>query len=684
MLNTDVSRGAFRFKAAVIAMTCFILSSVASQAEIPTERFVPLPLGQVTPEGWLRAQLSRDLESGYLGHFDELLQHRRTGEYILQDRNNDYVTRARNKDSRHNEQGLTIPAAPQAWWDAEMIADWQDALIRTAFLTGNSKARQKADRFIASLLNSQDEDGYIGIYPKGFRYHFASADGELWTQRCAFLSMLAYYEFTGRKDVLNAVERAVKLTMRQYDPGHNYFDNPKQPNSGVSHGLLFVDVLEWLHRITGDEEYRRFAVYLYDSYSSSKLVANKAAQLGRLLDKDQPLGGHGPDIMGFLRVPLMSYYMTGKADYRTAWDNSILKLERHLGVGGSPLSGNNEEIMTANQTPSQPYEFCSTFYLLHTLTWAMQKHGNPHYSDLLENTLFNAAQGARFSDGKALTYYSADERLWVRQTPPEGTGNHRYIYTAAFYPSCCHNSGGRSYPYAISSMWMKSTGPEGEGLAAVLYGPSKVETTVAGVPVKISEQTDYPFGFTIRFIIEPDRPVSFPIRLRVPNWSSEHRVSARGAKVSRDDLGYVVVQKEWKAGDRIELKLVSAIQDRKAVDGTSTLAYGPLVFSLPVPEKPEIVQRFPEAEAKGLRGFYGYQYDPADLSSAKRPLKLSSGKPGFGFKIIHDRKANALYPWDRSPLQLQGKMIGAGGKPEKLTLLPMGCTILRRTCFPKF
>ena len=57
-------------------------------------------------------------------------------------------------------------------------------------------------------------------------------------------------------------------------------------------------------------------------------------------------------------------------------------------------------------------------------------------------------------------------------------------------------------------------------------------------------------------------------------------------------------------------------------DGTTALTYGPLVFSLPVPENAEIVQRIPEAEAAGLRDFYGYQYDPVDLASAKRPLTL--------------------------------------------------------------
>jgi hypothetical protein len=158
-------------------------------------------------------------------------------------------------------------------------------------------------------------------------------------------------------------------------------------------------------------------------------------------------------------------------------------------------------------------------------------------------------------------------------------------------------------------------------------------------------------------------------------------VTARGAEVSRDDRGYVVVQKEWKAGDTVRLTLKPAIHERKAMNDTAALAYGPLVFSLPIPEKAEIATRFPAAEAAGLKGFYGYQYDPVDLASAKRPLRFKVGEAGAGFKVVADRAAEPRYPWDRSPLQLRGELFGAGGKPEAVTLLPMGCTLLRRTCF---
>jgi len=648
------------------------------------EAFVPLRLGAVKPDGWLKAVLTRDLVSGYAGHLDDLLQDPHTKKYFLRPEFNDFVTRADNRGSRHDDHGLAIPPGQHSWWHAEMIGDWHDSLIRAAYLTGDPVARKKADRFVEAILKSQDDDGYIGIYPKGFRFHFAGPDAELWTQRCVLLPLLAYYEFTGRQDVLDAVQRAVKLTIAQYGPEEpNYFDNPGQIGAGVAHGLMFLDVLEWLDRLTGDAAYRRAALSLYAEYNAATRIKVPDAQLTRLLDPALPFGGHGPDVMGFLRVPLFCYYASGKQVYWQAWKNAMRKTERHLGVGGSPLSGQGEEITRKGQTPGMPYEYCSTFYLIHSLTWAMQKTGAARYADMLERAWFNAAQGARFANGKALTYYSADERLWVRQKPPEGQGNHRFIYTAAFYPCCCHDSGARVYPYAISSLWLRSRAPDGDGLVAMLYGPCHVETNMHGTPVRLVETTGYPFAFDVQFSIESDHPIKFPLRLRVPSWSAPPAVTALGATIERDQRGLLVLRKQWKSGDRVHLTLQPTIRGRTAVDGRTALAYGPLVFSLPIPDNAEIVQRFPAVGPNHVGGFFGYQYDPVDLASAKRPLRLTTDRPGFGFRVVVDKQSDPRYPWDRPPLTLQGKMLGAGDHAEPVTLLPMGSTILRRTFFWK-
>jgi hypothetical protein len=241
-------------------------------------------------------------------------------------------------------------------------------------------------------------------------------------------------------------------------------------------------------------------------------------------------------------------------------------------------------------------------------------------------------------------------------------------------------------PYTIPSLWMRSRDPErktdAEGLAATLYGPSRVSTKINGVDVSIVEKTGYPFTFDIEFAVAPQREVRFPLRLRVPAWSAEPIVTAADAVVTKDPRGYLVLEKKWKPGDVVHLKLRPTIQAQKAAGGLTAVSFGPLVYCLPVPEKAEIVQRFPEAEAAGLKGFFGYQFDPTDVAAAKRPLALRADRPDFGFSVTENKNGDPQYPWDRSPLSLRGELTGASGKAESATLLPMGCTILRRTFFP--
>ena len=65
-------------------------------------------------------------------------------------------------------------------------------------------------------ISSSEEDGYIGIYGSDLRYQHTTENGELWAQATLFRGLLAYYESVGDERVLQAVEKAVALTMHHY------------------------------------------------------------------------------------------------------------------------------------------------------------------------------------------------------------------------------------------------------------------------------------------------------------------------------------------------------------------------------------------------------------------------------------------------------------------------------------
>jgi DUF1680 family protein len=78
-------------------------------------------------------------------------------------------------------------------------------------------------------------------------------------------------------------------------------------------------------------------------------------------------------------------------------------------------------------------------------------------------------------------------------------------------------------------MWMAT---EDDGLAATLYGPSKL-SVLAGpkVPVRVTTKTDYPFDESIRMKIDPEKAVQFPLYVRIPGWCMQAEIRMNGALV---------------------------------------------------------------------------------------------------------------------------------------------------------
>jgi DUF1680 family protein len=94
------------------------------------------------------------------------------------------------------------------------------------------------------------------------------------------------------------------------------------------------------------------------------------------------------------------------------------------------------------------------------------------------------------------------------------------------------------------------------GLASTLYGPSTVTARAgAGVAVKVSTVTDYPFGERIQMKVDPETAVAFPLYLRILGWCKHARISANGSPASAtpDAKGFAKIARTWAKGDVVEL-----------------------------------------------------------------------------------------------------------------------------------
>src|SRR5512139_1108815 len=273
-------------------------------------KFKPLALGAVRPGGWMLSQLLGDLTRGFAGCLDLLTERAAT----------DLFTHR-----------IDSSAQQFAWWDSETRGNWLWGYTMMAGLAGLPEHEARVNQLIAGLKNTRDADGYIGIYSHASRYqHGDDENGELWGQGRALLALLSHYELTGDVTSLRAAQAAADLTLTQYGPGRSYFRQPSTSNDliGMTHGLCYVDVVEWLYEITGEERYRDFGLWLYQDFNRMQLpFSNDDMTLANLLKPHQPLIGHAVHTAEHLRALLFAAFMDDEPQYRAALQNALWKLE---------------------------------------------------------------------------------------------------------------------------------------------------------------------------------------------------------------------------------------------------------------------------------------------------------------------------------------------------------------------
>ena len=540
--------------------------------------FKLIETGKIRPLGWLSTQLERQLQ-GYAEDLDRFCAE--AGSDIF---GRNKVT---NPQDRH-------------WWNAETEGNWIDGFVRLAFLSGNQDAILKARKYIKHILETQESDGYIGVYSPELRYKKLEDDGEFWAQSRTFSAMLAYYEATGEREVLVAVGKAALLDVSHYGPyaeGRSYFGY-LYPDS---HGVMLAEPMLQLYDLTGDRRFLNFAVFCYDDFSANyNRSYGSDCRLGYLLDKNRPFISHGAHTCEHLRIPLLLYGYTEKIDYRKAFENGMEKMR------------------------------------------AVRWDCSPTHDDAVV---------------------------------------------------CCVPNAVRAVPYQIGRMWMRTN--EG-GLVALLYGPCTVTERINGNRIEVEETTGYPFDEIITIKIRSESEKNFPVRFRIPDWSAKTviRIDDREKEVGRGEW-FFTIRRSWKDETVITIQFYPEIETVKAVDGTVAVRRGVLLYALPIPHRRVVTKRYPTGDD------CDFDILPEEGAYWAYDLLLDRTKPNSG--LVFCREEGKGYPWDSSSVLIQADaiettpnyafpekmdqthreylLLGSPRGPVTMNLVPIGCTVLRKTSF---
>jgi DUF1680 family protein len=642
-----------------ITMMCLLLLSCKQQekltpkADSPFAKVTPveetfkfLPIDEIKPEGWLKAQLQENL-NGFTGNLDQLVPDLIVKDDIYgKDR---LTTKVKNKDVG----AVGVPGDWQVqflWWNSETQSNWRDGYIRSAILTRDEAHLKKLDAYVTKILSTQDADGYLGIYDAEMRYRFENENGELWAKSSLLRGLLAWYEYTHDEKILTAIERAVEDVMKNYpvDNSHPFYS--KKPDvGGTSHGLTITDVFESLYRITGKEKYRDYCLFLYKDFSEQ--VLNEDAQYKKLIDARVPLNGHGVHTYEHLRSLAAAYSASGNPKLKKAIDDFLVKIETETtasgaGVGDEWIAGRKAD------ATSRGYEYCSLHELMHSYIELMAKSGNEVFGDKAEKIFLNAAQGARHPRESCIAYLKSDNSYAMTGGLNGDTSNEhqtRYKYSPVHQDAavCCVPNAGRITPYYVTSMWMKSD----SALVASLLGPSEVNTRVGDHSVIVREETNYPFDNVIHFKVTANG--TFALKIRKPSWAKTFNVS----EAFTEEHGFIVINKAWKDSEDVSVEFVPEVTVRQDLNGENYFTYGALVLAAPI-ESIEIKSKnFP------LPGFHDLKY------AAKKNVIV------YEYANEPVTKANDKLVFQTSLVNPETK------KKEVVTLVPLGETVLRQTTF---
>lgn len=620
-----------------------------NRAPLQPTAFVKLPVGSVTPKGWIRKQLLLQAD-GMNGRMPEV---------------SDYL--------KYEGNGWVDPNSTTGW---EEVSYWLKGFGDLGYVLGDQRIITLAKKWIDGIISGQQPDGWFG--QNKLR---TSLDGgpDMWPHMPILNAMQSYHEYSNDPRVITFLTKYFQ------------FQNQVAPSqfskswAAVRYGDNIESII-WLYNRTGDS-------WLLDL--ARKIHENSADYVNGIPT------WHNVNLSQGFREPAEYWLISKDAKHREATYRVYDTVMGDFGqFSGGGFAG-DENVRQDCKDPRQGFETCGIVELMHSFEMLTRITGDPIWADRCEYIAFNTMPAAFDPLGKVTHYITSPNSVQLDNTPKDKDFDNDFAMQA-FKPGihdyrCCPHNYGMGWPYYSEEMWAATAD---KGLCANLYGASEVKAKVGdGTQVTIAQHTDYPFGDTIEMTVNTPKTVSFPLYLRVPGWCANPtvRVNGKPAAVHAGAQSYIVLSRAWKSGDRISLHLpmtVSLQKWAKNYDSVS-VSHGPLSYSLAIGEKWNRyagTDQWPEYAVYPTTDWnYGLDLDKTD--------------PARSFDIVRKGGAVSDSPWthETNPVELRVKarkipnwqtdrddVVGVlqaspartAEAVETVTLIPMGSARLRLTSFP--
>jgi DUF1680 family protein len=424
------------------------------------------------------------------------------------------------------------PAPQLVPWAGEFVGKYLLSAIQALRMSDDARLRAEVERVIRELIASQEEDGYLGPFPKKDRLR---GNWDLWGHYHCIEALLMWHEQTGDGNTLAAARKAGDLVC------NTFLDGKLRAFDAGSHemNMAIITALGHLHRLTGEARYLAMMREVEKDWERAGDYFRAGLEGRDFYKTKAPRWESLHDLQGLVEL----YRITGEQKYRDAFENlwrSIAKNDIHN--TGAFSSG---EQATGNPYAPGAIETCCTIAWTAICIDMLKLTGNPEVVDYLELATFNTSMGAQHPSG----------RWWTYNTPMDGAREasaHSIVFQArAGAPelNCCSVNGPRAL--GLLSEWAVMT--EGSSLVINTYLPGKYELPLKSGKIAFEITGNYPLGTEAKLTWRTAPSGSLNIKLHNPKSCKAMRIVAKNLTFT-PTTGYMEVQQHWKRNDSITIQ----------------------------------------------------------------------------------------------------------------------------------
>lgn len=506
--------------------------------------------------------------------------------------------------------GLPAPGADMGGWadrdTGGVFGQWLSGMARIYKSTGDTEMRDKAVYLMVEWGKTFSTSGKPSARASAASHY--SFDKTV----CGLVDLQLY---AGNKEAGEWLDRLNDWGMKNLNrsctppdvllnPSLTRPSNTAGPRDLGAEWYTLAENLYRAHELTGEDKYRTFAeVWHYPQYWS-KFTASGPIDIHGL---------HAYSHVNTLSSAAMAYAVSGDPHFLNvivgAHDN--FQKEQNYATGGF---GPVEQLIKADGSLGRSVEYEASTYETGCGSWAVFKlgryllefTGDARYGDWIEKMVYNGISAALpmadrdnpfFDDiwtlhgwgpDRGRTFYYSDYRL----------GGARKEYYPACWP-CCSGTYIQDVVDYHNLIYFRDP----QSLYVNLFIPSEVVWQRQGTSVKITQKTEYPETDVTTLTVSAPHPISFDLKLRVPEWAKSASVKLNGKRLSvaTSPQTWATIHREWADGDVVEFQL--PMQPRTIpIDvqhpNRVAIAYGPVILAQEQKPTLEISKQDPQAGLK--------------------------------------------------------------------------------------